>query len=77
MEPFRPYLQLSGSVTKKCHQFLYQVNTFIILHTFCLLKNVSMTCGLNKVYMETEMATHSSVLAWRIPGTGSHRVGHD
>ena len=37
-------------------------------------------------YMEKEMATHSSVLAWRIPGTGepgglpsmgSHRVGHD
>ena len=36
--------------------------------------------------MEEEMATHSSVLAWRIPGTGepgglpsmeSHRVGHD
>ena len=36
--------------------------------------------------MEKEMATHSSVLAWRIPGTeepsglpsmGSHRVGHD
>ena len=35
---------------------------------------------------EKEMATHSSVLAWRIPGTGepgglpsmgSHRVGHD
>ena len=35
---------------------------------------------------EGEMATHSSVLAWRIPGTGepgglpsvgSHRVGHD
>ena len=35
---------------------------------------------------EEEMATHSSVLAWRIPGTeepgglpsmGSHRVGHD
>ena len=23
------------------------------------------------------MATHSSVLAWRIPGMGSHRVGHD
>ena len=38
------------------------------------------------VYLEKEMATHSSVLAWRIPGTGepgglpsvgSHRVGHD
>ena len=23
------------------------------------------------------MATHSSVLAWRIPGMGSHWVGHD
>ena len=38
------------------------------------------------IYLEKEMATHSSVLAWRIPGTGepgglpsmgSHRVGHD
>ena len=32
--------------------------------------------------LEKEMATHSSVLAWRIPGTGipslgSHRVGYD
>ena len=31
--------------------------------------------------LETEMATHSSVLAWRIPGgfpsMGSHRVGHN
>ena len=31
--------------------------------------------------LEKEMATHSSVLAWRIPGTGDpvglHRVGHD
>ena len=36
--------------------------------------------------LEEGMATHSSVLAWRIPGTGepgglpsmeSHRVGHD
>ena len=38
------------------------------------------------ILLEKEMATHSSVLAWRIPGTGepgrlpsmgSHRVGHD
>ena len=38
------------------------------------------------LFLEKEMATHSSVLAWRIPGTvepgglpslGSHRVGHD
>ena len=27
--------------------------------------------------LEKEMATHSSVLAWRIPGMGSHRVGND
>ena len=36
--------------------------------------------------LEKEMATHSSVLAWRIPGTGepgglpsvgSHRIGYD
>ena len=40
----------------------------------------------NLRYAEKEMATHSSVLAWRIPGTGEpgglpsmglHRVGHD
>ena len=40
----------------------------------------------NPIFMEKEMATHSSVLAWRIPGTGepgglpslgSHRVGHN
>ena len=38
------------------------------------------------LFMEKEMATHSGVLAWRIPGMGepgglpsmgSHRVGHD
>ena len=27
--------------------------------------------------LEKEMATHSSVLAWRIPGMRSYRVGHD
>ena len=27
--------------------------------------------------LEEEMATHSSVLAWGIPGMGLHRVGHD
>ena len=45
-------------------------------------------CILMHIYgiLEKEMATHSSILAWRIPGTeepggllsmGSHRVGHD
>ena len=27
--------------------------------------------------LEKEMTTQSSVLSWRIPGVGSHRVGHD
>ena len=44
------------------------------------------TCPFHFHALEKEMATHPSVLAWRIPGTGergglpslgSHRVGHD
>ena len=44
------------------------------------------TCTFHFHALEKEMATHSSVLAWRIPGTGkpgrlpsmgSHRVGYD
>ena len=44
------------------------------------------TCTFHFHALEKEMATHSSVLAWRIPGAGepggppsmgSHRVGHD
>ena len=43
-------------------------------------------CGFDLHFSQKAMATHSSVLAWRIPGTkkpggvpsmGSHRVGHD
>ena len=48
------------------------------------LSNFAFTCHFHA--LEKEMATHSSVLAWRIPGMGepgglpsmgSHRVGHD
>ena len=48
------------------------------------LSDFTLTCHFHE--LEEEMATHSSVLAWRIPGTGepgglpsmgSHRVGHD
>ena len=48
------------------------------------LSNLPFTFHLHA--LEKEMATHSSVLAWRIPGTGepgglpsmgSHGVGHD
>ena len=46
----------------------------------------AVTCTFHFHAVEKEMATHSSVLAWRIPGTGQpgglpsmgpHRVGHD
>ena len=46
----------------------------------------NLTCSSLSRQLEKEMATHSSVLAWRIPGigepggllsVGSHRVGHD
>ena len=50
------------------------------------LQGTQEVLGVLKKYSEKEMATHSSVLVWRIPGTeepggllslGSHRVGHD
>ena len=51
---------------------------------FCIL-TVANSAALN-IRVEKEIATHSSVLAWRIPGMGepgglpsmgSHRVRHD
>ena len=51
-----------------------------------LLLGRKVMTNLDSILLEKEMATHSSVLAWRIPGTeepvelpsmGSHRVGHD
>ena len=58
---------------------------------FYILKLYSATLlntfiSFNSFLVEKEMATHSSILAWRIPGTEepgglpsmrSHRVGHD
>ena len=50
------------------------------------LKRLSSSSSSIDIILEKEMANHSSVLAWRIPGTeepggllsvGSHRVGHD
>ena len=64
-----------------------------IIYVICSLNVVNIDYYLSSVYMsylgqymEKEMATHSSILAWRIPGTeepgglpsmGSHRVGQD
>ena len=54
------------------------------LHAVLSLSNFTFTFPFHA--LENEMATHSSILAWRIPGTeepgglpsmGSHRVGHD
>ena len=50
--------------------------------TFC----IPLLCLVNFLFLEKEMATHSSILAWRIPwteepgglqSTGLQRVGHD
>ena len=62
------------------------VDSYLFLH---LLLGDALSMGQSYIsghLLEKEMATHSSVLAWRIPGTGepgglpsmaSHRVGHD
>jgi len=60
---------------------------FLVFPFFILIKLIDRSPLIGKVHnLEKEMATHSSVLAWRIPGTrepgglpsmGSHRVGHD
>ena len=51
-----------------------------------LMDNTQVIKMLTSPVLEKEMATRSSVLVWRIPGTGepgglpsmgSHRVGHD
>ena len=55
-----------------------------VARSWTRLSNVAFTFHFHA--LEKEMATHSSVLAWRIPGMGepgglrsmgSHRVGHD
>ena len=57
------------------------IDTHIYTHTYTYIY-LPLVCS----QLEKEMATHSSVLAWRIPGTeepggllsmGSHRVRHD
>jgi len=55
-------------------------------HDFTFMKLSDFTFTFHFHALEKEMATHSSVLAWRIPGTGEpdglsslglHRVRHD
>ena len=65
-------------ILKRKHCFIFKFGIF------CQLSDFPFTFHFQA--LEKEMATHSSVLAWRIPGTGqpgglpsmgSHRVGHD
>ena len=57
-----------------------------VVKSWALLGNFTFTFTFHFHALEKEMATHASVLAWRIPGTGepdglpsmgSHKVGHD
>ena len=59
-------------------------NVYYIVH-YTVLSRVPSFCY-TVGFLEKEMATHSSILAWRIarteepsglPSMGSHRVGHD
>ena len=73
-------LTLNRKTTKP---FLKEVVIIIISCLFWVRRRFGQCTA---VTLEKEMATHSSVLAWRIPGTGkpgglpfmgSHRVGHN
>ena len=68
----------SSICLKARYQFIIKVINcimFIYIHIY-----------IPRIYIQKETATHSSILAWRIPGTGepgrlssmgSQRVGHD
>ena len=62
----------------------WQVIVHVVTKSQTRLSNFTFTFHFHA--LEEEMATHSSILAWRIPGTeepgglqsmGSHRVGHN
>ena len=70
------------------------IQALILTNVFLLFMHIAYNITGNDItfwvfyhaVLEKEMATHSIVLAWRIPGTGepgglpsmgSHRVGHD
>ena len=71
-------LQVRNSVIQQLFEYL------LCTKSQTLLSDFSFTFHFHA--LEKEMATHSSFLAWRIPGMGepgglpsmgSHRVGHD
>ena len=73
LKEINPGISLEGMMLKLKLQYFG--------HLMCRVDSLEKT-----LMLEKEMATHSSVLAWRIPATaepggllsmGSHRVGHD
>ena len=75
---------------KLTHVFKFLRNCWTIFQSSCMIlhhpSHIYFTFTFHFHALEKEMATHSSTLAWRIPGTeepsglpsmGSHRVGHD
>ena len=74
---FQMYLSTSLSILEN------KTSAAIFISLHCICKSI---CRELTSLLEKEMATHSSVLAWRIPGTGEpgglpsmglHRVRHD
>ena len=66
------------------YHLMTSLNRYVVVKSQTRLSDFTFTFHFPA--LEKEMATHSSVLAWRIPGpgepggllpTGSHRVGHD
>ena len=66
------------------HGFVFIIDTLVTSHTN--VPNYSRMHAIINACSREAMAPHSSVLTWRIPGTGepgglpsmgSHRVGHD
>ena len=73
---------------EKCFLMVYSLNSLNLKRCWITESNFSWEKNTCLMYstLEKEMATHSSVLAWRTPGMGepgglpsmgSHRVGHD
>ena len=82
-------LQMLTAAMKLKDAYSLEEKTFLVAQTVKRLSTMRETWVRSlgqEDPLEKEMATHSSILAWRIPGMrepsglqsmGSHRVGHD